>query len=218
MTELESRTGVNTNSKRVGWFAVVLCVLLLWLSTDGSLWQGYRVAQLRLRLSAFLIAGLAIAFLWDCGGRPGIRRHARSTIEISPPPISVEQLAPPVTLVRLRGRHDPSTTHRIRRSLTGREPIIVDLSEASFIDASVVDVLASAHARTALVVVCPQGTQPRRVLDMARAGDSMPVVDTQPAAREMVGAEASRAARGVPTGASRSPSADSRHPPLRRRR
>ena len=72
--------------------------------------------------------------------------------------------------------------------------VVLDLSEVSFIDSSIVGVIASANkdvarleAGSQLVVVSPPGSHPRRVLDMVKAETFVRVYDDRTAALTAIG-------------------------------
>ncbi len=91
-------------------------------------------------------------------------------------------------LVALTGEHDLATAAALRaeldRVLAGGSGVVVDLSQVTFIDSSVVGVLLNAHRSTAerpgqaLVVVAPAGGTPRRLLDFIGVQAVIPLVDT----------------------------------------
>ena len=68
------------------------------------------------------------------------------------------------------------------RVLDHGSTLVVDLSETTFIDSTVIGLLVSMQQRIAkddahrLAVVAPPGGRPRRLLDMT-AGDAVPVLD-----------------------------------------
>jgi|tagenome__1003787_1003787.scaffolds.fasta_scaffold19150775_2 anti-anti-sigma factor len=106
----------------------------------------------------------------------------------SPARISVSQHAPGMTLVELRGEHDHAVADALAMTLTSaldRAPaMIIDLSDALFIDSSIVGELLREHNGTVVAIVSPPGGQPRRVLDMVEAATIVPVYDSRAAAAE----------------------------------
>jgi anti-anti-sigma factor len=101
--------------------------------------------------------------------------------------VVVEQL-PDVSVVELRGEHDISTAGALQAELnavlaTGAS-VIVDLSETTFIDSSIVGALF--HAPTTpgriVAVAAPPGTLPRRVIDLIALSAAIPTFDSRHAA------------------------------------
>lgn len=88
-------------------------------------------------------------------------------------------------LVELAGEHDLSTAPALReelgRVLADGASAVVDLSEVTFIDSSVVGVLLNAHRSTAgldgqrVLVVAPASAPPARLLDFVGARDVLHV-------------------------------------------
>ncbi len=112
----------------------------------------------------------------------------------SPAQISVSEHAPGVTLVELRGEHDHAVADALAMTITNaleRAPaMIIDLSDAVFIDSSIVGELLREHNGTVVAIVSPPGGQPRRVLDMVEAASIVPVYDSRDAAAEALPAPA----------------------------
>ena len=71
-------------------------------------------------------------------------------------------------VISLRGEHDLATTPRIQGAYDaarGEQPIVFDLTEATFIDSSVIGILLSAARQGAPVaVVAPSGGPPARLI------------------------------------------------------
>jgi len=92
-------------------------------------------------------------------------------------------------LVELSGEHDLSTSPAVRaeldRVLADGGSVVVDLSQVSFIDSSVVGVLLNAHRSATgllgqtLVVVAPPAGTPARLLDFIGAQSVLPVVESR---------------------------------------
>ncbi len=89
-------------------------------------------------------------------------------------------------VVTLRGEHDVSTTPRLEAEIDALfargTNVVVDLSEATFIDSSVAGALmrgwqtAAQKPDSTLVVCAPVGSAPRRLLDMIGLGRMVPVL------------------------------------------
>ena len=101
--------------------------------------------------------------------------------------IIIEQL-PAVTMVALCGEHDLSTVPTLQAELdpvitTGRR-VVVDLSEATFIDSSIVGALfhAATPAGRLVAIAATPGTLPRRFIDMVNLTATIPVFDSPVAA------------------------------------
>jgi anti-anti-sigma factor len=101
--------------------------------------------------------------------------------------IVVEHL-PDVSVVALCGEHDISTAGALQAELnaivaTGAN-VIVDLSETTFIDSSIVG--AVFHAPTTpgriVAVTAPPSTLPRRVIDLIALSAAIPTFDSRKAA------------------------------------
>ena len=99
---------------------------------------------------------------------------------------------PGVRIVALAGEHDLSTAGRLREdlqlALAGGMPILVDLSEVTFVDSSVIGVLVAAHRTAAGVdgqsvsVVAPEDGAPARLLDLIGARHVLQVFESRDAA------------------------------------
>ena len=102
--------------------------------------------------------------------------------------LSVDRLVGGVWLLAASGEHDLATLGALERALAevrrGGTKAVVDLSEATFIDSTIIGELVR-HARSEgeqLVVVAPPGTRPRQVLDIVCFEEMVPVFDTRDAA------------------------------------
>lgn len=94
----------------------------------------------------------------------------------TPSTINVEQRGPHLWVLELRGEHDVSTAGQVDGAINGvyvkGSALVVDLSQAGFIDSSIVAALVRAwqitesDAQHQLAVVAPPGGQPRAVLDI----------------------------------------------------
>jgi anti-anti-sigma factor len=91
--------------------------------------------------------------------------------------VRVDRLADSLFVVGLHGEHDLSTVADLRGELTAifaqGATVVVDLSEATFIDSSVLSELILVQRRVEndqdrqLAIVAPRGRFPARVIDMA---------------------------------------------------
>ncbi len=91
-----------------------------------------------------------------------------------------------VSVVALHGEHDISTVPAVEAALDGileqGMNVVVDLSEASFIDSSVLRATMLGHraltpARIVAVAATP-GTLPRRLIDLVALSAIIPTFDT----------------------------------------
>ena len=102
-----------------------------------------------------------------------------------------------VWLLSLHGEHDIATQPSLReqlghvRAAGGR--IVVDLSGAGFVDSAIIGaLLEGAEAGSAVSVVAPPGSVARRLADLVRLADALPVYDDLTA-----GIDAARMSPGV---------------------
>ncbi len=98
-----------------------------------------------------------------------------------------------LSVVRLLGDHDLSTTQLIADTLAGLtesgSPLIFDLSEATFIDSGVTrifDATRIAGVPVALVVPEPSSPTVRRVIDLTGVGQRISVVPSWDDARKVL--------------------------------
>lgn len=96
-------------------------------------------------------------------------------------------------LLVLAGEHDLFTLPQVEQALgeieRGATGLIIDFSEATFIDSSTLRVVIR-HAVKPLervVVVAPPNTAPRRLFDLTLAGSRLPVCDTRENALRTLG-------------------------------
>jgi anti-sigma B factor antagonist len=91
-----------------------------------------------------------------------------------------------VAVVVLRGEHDLSTADRLRQAIErardGSTPVVVDLTEATFIDSAVLGVLIAEHERAAsngsdvgYVVGAGAGHSVHRIIDLAGVAAVLPI-------------------------------------------
>jgi anti-sigma B factor antagonist len=93
-------------------------------------------------------------------------------------------------VVRLTGEHDLSTLDTVRGRLAAvpsGEPLVIDLSETSFLDSSVLGAVVEAHARSEQAggrfgVVVPEGCFAARLVDLSGLNERLPVYRSQQAA------------------------------------
>lgn len=87
-----------------------------------------------------------------------------------------------VWLLSLHGEHDIATQPSLREQLghvrAAGGPIVVDLSGAGFVDSAIIGaLLEGAEAGSAVSVVAPPGSVARRLADLVRLADALPVYD-----------------------------------------
>ena len=109
--------------------------------------------------------------------------------------IDVDRSEPGFAIVVLRGEHETYTADKLRRTLNGLLDegldVVCDLSEATFVDSSVVGVLleerheAMASGRK-FAVVLDDNTGPavRRLFELTRLDSVLPIVKSRSSARE----------------------------------
>jgi anti-sigma B factor antagonist len=93
-------------------------------------------------------------------------------------------------VVRLTGEHDLSTLDTVRGQLAAvpsGEPLVIDLSETSFLDSSVLGAVVEAHSRSEQAggrfgVVVPEGCFAARLVDLSGLNERLPVYRSQQAA------------------------------------
>jgi anti-sigma B factor antagonist len=95
-----------------------------------------------------------------------------------------------VWVISLHGEHDISTQPSLREQLrhvrAAGGPIVVDLSAAGFVDSTVVGALLECVGDGPPVsAVAPPGSAARRVADLVRLGDALPVHDELAAAIDL---------------------------------
>jgi anti-anti-sigma factor len=103
--------------------------------------------------------------------------------------LTVEQLADG-SVIALQGEHDLATAPVLAAELdalvAGGSNVVVDLSQTTFIDSSIVGVLhaASTHkaAGQAVVLAAPPGTVSRRLVDLIALNETMLTFDSRDAA------------------------------------
>jgi anti-anti-sigma factor len=98
-----------------------------------------------------------------------------------------------VWVVTLHGEHDLSTASQLRnalaRSFSGGSAVIVDLSQAEFIDSTIVHVLVRVQReRYPVALVAPPGGVPRRLLDLVRLPEAISTFHTRAETLEHLGA------------------------------
>jgi anti-anti-sigma factor len=106
-----------------------------------------------------------------------------------------------VWLVTLRGEHDLSTASHLRnslaRSFSGGWIVIVDMSEAEFIDSTTLHVLMGAwRQRHPIALVAPSGTVAGRVVELVCLADVIPTYQSRADALNDLAPDAEVAATG----------------------
>ncbi len=98
------------------------------------------------------------------------------------PSVSVDDQAG-VRLVTLRGEHDLSTADQIAAACAAPpQPTVIDLTETSFIDSSVIAELIAAfdaNAEHGFAVAVDPNSHVARVLGLGLLGTIMPIIDDQ---------------------------------------
>jgi anti-anti-sigma factor len=111
--------------------------------------------------------------------------------QIAPPVVQVEFKPPGVAIVTLRGEHDLSTRQRLTEALaaaSARPNVLVNLSECTFIDSSIVHALlmagTSLRARDGRLelVIPPKARVVRRVAELTPLASTLPIHETRSAA------------------------------------
>jgi anti-anti-sigma factor len=112
------------------------------------------------------------------------------------PTVAIEVVSQVRTaIVKLRGEHDLSTRPRISEALADaseQTTVLVDLSECTFADSSVVAALVVAHDELKQrggrleVVIPPDARAIRRLTTLARLADILPIHETRSAAETRV--------------------------------
>jgi len=102
-----------------------------------------------------------------------------------------------VWLLSLHGEHDIATQPSLREQLghvrAAGGPIVVDLSGASFVDSTIVGALLEcAEGGSTVSAVAPPESAARRLADLVRMADALPVYDDLAA-----GIDAARMSPGV---------------------
>jgi anti-anti-sigma factor len=106
--------------------------------------------------------------------------------------VEVSNVAQHVWVVAVQGEHDLSTLSQLDEAISqvfaAGSRMVIDLTETSFIDSSILGGLLRARERANqqssddLVVVAQPGTMPRRVIDMLGLCACLPIFDTRQAA------------------------------------
>lgn len=97
-----------------------------------------------------------------------------------------------VIIVALRGDHDLATVPIVEAALVeANQPrpgrVVADLTDATFIDSSILRTLIAGKARShVFAVAAPPGGEPRRVLDLVGMREALSVCDALERAVEIV--------------------------------
>jgi anti-anti-sigma factor len=123
-------------------------------------------------------------------GRHGVPKAGRA---VEKPETLVAELGDSLWLVTLTGEHDVATAGELEAALEGVSrrgtDVIVDLTEATFIDSSTLQAILRHDTQTdeSVVVVAPAGTLPRRLLDLAGIDQVISVTDARDDALRLLG-------------------------------
>jgi anti-anti-sigma factor len=99
-----------------------------------------------------------------------------------------------VWVLSLHGEHDLATEPSLREQLhhvrVARGPIVVDLSPTTFVDSTIIGTLLECAtdlepSEPGVFAVAPPGSAARRLADLVRLGDALPVHDDLAAAIDM---------------------------------
>jgi len=99
-----------------------------------------------------------------------------------------------VWVLSLHGEHDLATEPSLREQLhhvrVARGPIVVDLSPTTFVDSTIIGALLECAtdlepSEPGVFAVAPPGSAARRLADLVRLGDALPVHDDLAAAIDM---------------------------------
>ena len=106
-------------------------------------------------------------------------------------------------VVTLRGEHDLSTAPRLRtalaRSFAGDWAVLVDLSEAEFIDSTTLQLLIGARRqRHSIALVAPSGSVAGRLVELVRLADAIPTYQTRAEALDELAPEEDTTVDGEP--------------------
>ena len=106
--------------------------------------------------------------------------------------VEVSEIAACLWLVTVHGEHDLSNVSELDDAIGGvfraGSRVVVDLSEASFIDSSILGSLlrgrqkADGDVSHELVIVAPVGTSPRRLIDITGVAGCLPIFESREAA------------------------------------
>jgi anti-anti-sigma factor len=122
---------------------------------------------------------------------------------VAPISVSLERDDPPVGVVTLIGEHDAYSAERLENELAvllaSKLRVVVDLTEATFVDSQTLSVLLAARhdaeeSSIGFVLVLPEGdyTQVHRLLEMTGLGPAFAIAPTL--AQAILAARAGRAA------------------------
>lgn len=110
--------------------------------------------------------------------------------------IAVDHLGGDRWVIALRGEHDLSTIPRVQTALnrvfeTGT-CLVIDLTQTTFIDSSVIRTLLAAHQRAltingeALAIVAPPNSFAARVIDLVGLHNHLPIYQTKDTALQAI--------------------------------
>ena len=112
--------------------------------------------------------------------------------------VSVTHLGGDRWVIAVEGEHDLSNISHLEVALNGvfatGTSIVLDLSDATFIDSSVIHTLLAAHQRAQatpgeqLAIVAPEHSFAGRVIELTGLQPLLPIYPTKPAALRAIGA------------------------------
>ncbi|HEX3332281.1 MAG TPA: STAS domain-containing protein [Gaiellales bacterium] len=104
---------------------------------------------------------------------------------MSTPQIVITQTGSAPAIVSLSGEHDRATSHQLdatlSRAIDAGDGVVVDLTEASFIDSAILCVLIRAHdaadalGKEGLAVVAPPSSAAARLFDLVAADKALAI-------------------------------------------
>lgn len=104
---------------------------------------------------------------------------------MSTPQIHITRIGSEPVIVRLSGEHDLATARELDdalcRAIDAGGGVIVDLTEASFIDSAILGVLIRAHdvadalGKEGLAVVAAPSSEPARLFDLVAADEALAI-------------------------------------------
>ena len=111
----------------------------------------------------------------SCAARNGYDRF------VPLPSVAIEPLTETAWLVKLVGEHDQATAPEVHKAIdeaVGKGgPVVVDLTEATFIDSTIIGAIFAVPGEP--VVMTSEGSHPRHVLRLVNAGQAVRFVESR---------------------------------------